>query len=264
MPTAIWTVMLLVAVGGAVIAEIFVERSGATAAISGFFLVFCGTLLMARLSHAPDALRHLTQSLRALRHPDDSAMDEERRLQPFLRAASFFRYGNIRPAEEAARAIGRPVLRRGTQLVLDGLQRPQLALALQRQIVDERERLLAPVELLRAMAGYAPTLGMLGTLLGLSQMLFGVGTGDVAGMGASMGFAMTTTVYGLVLANLIFKPLATKVEQRNRRILSDSIVDMQAVMLLYERQHPEYIRDVFRHEPQSYAARAPELARAVG
>ena len=164
--------------------------------------------------------------------------------QPFLKAATFFRYGNIRPAEEAARAIGRPVLRRGTQLVLDGLQRPQLALALQRQIVEERERLVAPVELLRAMAGYAPTLGMLGTLLGLSQMLFGVGSSDVAGMGASMGFAMTTTVYGLVLANLIFKPLASKVEQRNRRDLTQSIVDLQAVMLLYERQHPEYIRDV--------------------
>ena len=58
--------------------------------------------------------------------------------------------------------------------MLDGLQRPQLVLALQRQIVEERERLAAPVELLRAMAGYAPTLGMLGTLLGLSHMLFGV------------------------------------------------------------------------------------------
>jgi chemotaxis protein MotA len=209
-------------------------------------------------------LRKLKDSLRALRRPSDSGIDDERRLQPFFRAANFFRYGNIRPAEEAARAIGRPVLRRGTQLVLDGLQRPQLTLALQRQIAEERERLLAPVELLRAMAGYAPTLGMLGTLLGLSQMLFGVGTSDVAGMGASMGFAMTTTVYGLVLANLIFKPLATKVEQRNRRLLTQSIVDMQAVMLLYERQHPEYIRDVLRNDAHAYSVRSPELARAVG
>jgi chemotaxis protein MotA len=263
-PTAILTGMLLTAVGSSIVVEIFAERSGATAAISGFFLVFCGTLLMARLSHPPEALRRLKESLRALRRPGSSATDDERRLQPFLRAANFFRYGNIRPAEEAARAIARPVLRRGTQLVLDGLQRPQLTLALQRQIAEERERLLAPVELLRAMAGYAPTLGMLGTLLGLSQMLFGVGTSDVAGMGASMGFAMTTTVYGLVLANLIFKPLATKVEQRNRRALTESIVDMQAVMLLYERQHPEYIRDVLRNDTHSYSVRSHELARAVG
>jgi len=260
-PTAIWTVILLAAVGGSILTEIFSERSGATAAISGFFLVFCGTLLMARLSHPPEALRRLKESLRALRGARDLAGADA---QPFLKAATFFRYGNIRPAEEAARAIRRPVLRRGTQLVLDGLQRPQLALALQRQIVEERERLVAPVELLRAMAGYAPTLGMLGTLLGLSQMLFGVGSIDVAGMGASMGFAMTTTVYGLVLANLIFKPLASKVEQRNRHALTQSIVDLQAVMLLYERQHPEYIRDVIGNDLHSPIVRPPEFARAAG
>ena len=258
---AIWTALLLAAVGGSILVELFSERSGATAAISGFFLVFCGTLLMARLSHPPEALRRLKASLRALRRARDPAATDP---QPFLKAATFFRYGNIRPAEEAARAIERPVLRRGTQLVLDGLQRPQLALALQRQIVEERERLVAPVELLRAMAGYAPTLGMLGTLLGLSQMLFGVGLSDVAGMGASMGFAMTTTVYGLVLANLIFKPLASKIEQHNRRDLARSIVDLQAVMLLYERQHPEYIREVFGNDLHSPTARPPEFARAAG
>ena len=264
MPTAILTALLLGAVGGSILIEIFSERSGATAAISGFFLVFCGTLLMARLSHPPEALRRLKESLRALRRARDPAAADDERLQPFLKAATFFRYGNIRPAEAAARTIGRPVLRRGTLLVLDGLQRPQVTLALQRQIVEERERLVAPVDLLRAMAGYAPTLGMLGTLLGLSQMLFGVGSSDVAGMGASMGFAMTTTVYGLVLANLVFKPLASKIEQRNRRDLTQSIVDLQAVMLLYERQHPEYIREVFGNDLHSHAVRPAEFARAAG
>ena len=51
MSAAIWTALLLAAVGGSILVELFSERSGATAAISGFFLVFCGTLLMARLSH---------------------------------------------------------------------------------------------------------------------------------------------------------------------------------------------------------------------
>src|SRR4029079_12826580 len=102
-----------------------------------------------------------------------------------LTAATLFRYAKIRPAEDAAREISRPVLRRGTQLVLDGLERQQLTIALQRTIAEERERLVSLVDVLRAMATYAPTLGMLGTLLGLSQMLFGVGTGDVASMGAA-------------------------------------------------------------------------------
>lgn len=199
---------------------------------------------MSRLSHSPGALRMLAAVLLDLRRARRDSAGNEQRWQWFLRAADLFRYGNIRPAEEAASHIGAPILRRGTQLVLDGLQRPQLTAALQRQIAAERERLMSPVEMLRAMAGYAPTLGMLGTLLGLQQMLFHVGTDDMASMGAAMGFAMITTVYGLVIANLLLKPLASKVEQRNRQQLAQSIADLQAVMLLYERQHPEYIREV--------------------
>ena len=94
-------------------------------------------------------------------------------------------------------------------------------------------------------------------------MLFGVGTGDVASMGASMGFAMTTTVYGLVLANLMFKPLASKIEQRNRLQLAQSVVDLQAVMLLYERQHPEYIRAVI-HDTREQRGVADHGARERG
>ena len=251
-----WTQFLLCAVIGAVALQLGAPGSAFMAVTSGFALVCCGTALMARLSHSPAASRALRAALRDIHAARNDAVEDELRLQWFLRAANFFRHGNIRPAEEAARQITRPILRRGTQLVLDGFQRPQLAIALQRQIAEERERLIGPVELLRAMAVYAPTLGMLGTLLGLLQMLFGVGSGDMARMGTAMGFAMMTTVYGLVLANLVLKPLAAKVEQRNRRLFTQSIVDLQAVMLLYERQHPEYIREVIndtRAQPQAAA-----------
>lgn len=238
---------LTFAVGVSVLLQFAIPGSAFVAVTCGFFLVACGTLLMARLSHTPAALRVVRRKLRELRGGTGVAVDDPQQLEWFLRAANFFRYGNIRPAEEAARRIPRPVLRRGTLLVLDGFKRDQLAMALQRQIAEEREILVAPVDALRAMAGYAPTLGMLGTLLGLLQMLFGVGSGDTATMGTAMGFAMVTTVYGLVLANLILKPLAAKIEQHNRRALTQSIVDMQAVMMLYERRHPQYIREVIEN-----------------
>lgn len=244
MLTKIWTGTLLLAVAGSILVQLGAPGSAAVAGTAGFVLVACGTLLVARLSHTPAGLRALRATLRELRVSRRGGTDDELQLHWFLQAANFFRYGNIRPAEEAARQIPDPVLRRGCELVLDGFPRPQLAIALQRQIAEQRERLVRPVELLRAMAGYAPSLGMFGTLLGLLEMLFGTSSGDISHMGAAMGFAMMTTVYGLVLSNLVLKPLATKLEQRNRRYLTQSIVAMQAVMLLFERQHPEYIRDV--------------------
>jgi chemotaxis protein MotA len=249
------TGMLALVVAGAVVLQFAVTGSAFVAVTAGFTLVVGGTLLMARLSHSRGAMRQLRRDLRDLRKDQGGGAHDPAQLDAFLRAANFFRYGNIRPAEDAARQIPRPVLRRGTQLVLDGFQRQQLSLALQRQIAEERERLVAPVELLRAMAAYAPTLGMLGTLLGLLQMLFGAGSGDTASMSTAMGFAMVTTVYGLVIANLVIKPIASKLEQHNRQALAHCVVDLQAVMLLYERKHPQYIREMILN-----AAARPQTA----
>lgn len=241
------TGLLTLVVACSVVLQFAATGSAFVAVTAGFFLVAGGTLLMAHMSHSARSLQQLRRALKELRLKAADSAHATKQLEPFLRAANFFRYGNIRPAEDAARAIERPVLRRGTLLVLDGFQRQQLAMAMQRQIAEEREQLVAPVELLRSMAGFAPTLGMLGTLLGLVQMLLGVGAGDTAAMGTAMGFAMVTTVYGLVLANLVLKPLAAKLEQSNRQALTQCIVDMQAVMLLYERRHPQYILEVIQN-----------------
>jgi len=139
-------------------------------------------------------------------------------------------------------------------------------LAMQRQIADERDYYRRPVELLRAMSNYAPTLGMLGTLLGLVQMLFGMSAGEITTIGTSMGFAMLTTVYGLTLSNLALKPLASKLEQAGRNKVSSYLAQMQGVMLLYDREHVEVIREVMEERaPQraAYPAVASNLA-AVG
>ena len=60
----------------------------------------------------------------------------------------------------------------------------------------------------------------------------------------------------------LLKPLAAKIEQRNRHYFTQSIVDVQAVMLLFERQHPEYIREVMLERAQRPAQ--PWFGAAAG
>jgi hypothetical protein len=62
----------------------------------------------------------------------------------------------------------------------------------------------------------------------------------------------------------VLKPLATKLEQRNRRYLTQSIVALQAVMLMFERQHPEYIRDVINDVRVPHASVHHAFATAAG
>ncbi|MCU7931274.1 MAG: MotA/TolQ/ExbB proton channel family protein [Candidatus Thiodiazotropha sp. (ex Codakia rugifera)] len=240
----LWIGLLSLSVLLSVSIQLFAPGSGLIAIISGLFLVVGGTLLTAIMSHSLNAVMALWGLVTDFRQPQGDVDDDEEGFRLFLQAANFFRRGEIRPAEAVTQRIAEPLLRRGTQLVLDGFPRDQVTLALQRQIAEDRDHLRRPAEMLRAMSGYAPAFGMLGTLLGLVQMLFGLGSGNLASIGAAMGFAMLTTVYGLVIANLLLKPIASKLEQRGRQLINRRVAHLQAVMMLCDRQHAELIREM--------------------
>ncbi|MET0070681.1 MAG: MotA/TolQ/ExbB proton channel family protein [Candidatus Thiodiazotropha sp.] len=240
----LWIGLLSLSVLVSVSVQLLAPGSGLIAIISGLFLVVGGTLLTAIMSHSLSAVLMLGELIADFRRSPAVVDDDEEGFRRFLQAANYFRRGEIRPAEAVVQQISEPLLRRGTQLVLDGFPRDQVILTLQRQIAEDRDHLRRPVEMLRAMSGYAPAFGMLGTLLGLVQMLFGLGSGNLASIGAAMGFAMLTTVYGLVIANLALKPLASKLEQRGRQLITRRVAHLQAIMMLCDRQHSELIREM--------------------
>jgi chemotaxis protein MotA len=242
--TPLWILLLVVSVAISVLVQMFAPGSGLLAVITGLILVVGGTLLTAIMSHSHQAMLALWRNVSAVLRPPEVAESENDDFQCFLQAASYFRRGEIRPAEYIIETIGEPMLRRGAQLVVDGFPRDQINLTLQRQIADDYNHLRRPAEMVRAMSGYAPAFGMLGTLLGLIQMLFGLGSGDLGAIGAAMGFAMLTTVYGLVFANLVLKPVASKLEEWGRRQVARRVAYLQAVMLMGEKQHAELIREM--------------------
>src|SRR3546814_15097060 len=92
-------------------------------------------------------------------------------------------------------------------------------------IMNWRIRKVAEVEsaqarFFRTLAALAPGFGLLGTLAGMVAMLRELGTGDIARVGSGMAVAMLATLYGVVLSNLIFTPIAIKIEQRPQRPLA--------------------------------------------
>jgi chemotaxis protein MotA len=241
---SLWFVLLCMAVLGSVLVQLFAPGAGLIAVLTGLLLVVGGTLMTASMSHSQKSIISLWRQLLDLWPSRDLSEVEDESLQRFLQAANFFRRGEIRPAESVIQEIEEPLLRRGAQLAVDSFPRDQISLSLQRQIAEERNQLRHPAEMVRAMSGYAPAFGMLGTLLGLIQMLFGLGSGDLGTIGAAMGFAMLTTVYGLVLANLVLKPIASKLEEIGRRQIARRVAYLQAVLLMCDKQHAELIREM--------------------
>ena len=110
-----------------------------------------------------------------------------------------------------------------------------------REILEQREafrykRELHESELMKTMGTYASAFGMVGTLIGLVFMLFGMGGSDsdggggIDGIGPAMGVALITTFYGVVLANLVFTPFAGKLKRKSE--ISKQLIISKTTLIL--------------------------------
>lgn len=134
--------------------------------------------------------------------------------------------------EEEAQQTGDLFLQKGIQLVVDGTD-PELVkdiLEIEISFVEERHK--ANKGFYEAWAALAPAFGMIGTVIGLIQMLKNLQ--DVSKIGPSMAVALMTTLYGALMANFIFIPIAGKLGIRSgeevlvRQIMIEGILSIQA------------------------------------
>ena len=125
--------------------------------------------------------------------------------------------------ESQLKNIEDPFLARGIQMAIDGMESNSIEEVLTTEIeyVEERHRLGA--EIFTTMGTFAPAVGMLGTIIGLVQMLMQME--DPSMIGAPMAVALLTTFYGTLIANLLCLPIAGKLRTRSRQeILLKQIV----------------------------------------
>jgi chemotaxis protein MotA len=123
-------------------------------------------------------------------------------------------------------------LRHGLQLVLDGLDPVRLRKVLEARMQTIAEEDLEASRVLESMGGYAPTVGILGAVLGLMAVMQQLD--DPQRLGPGIAAAFTATLYGIGAANLVFLPLAGKFELliaqrlRQHRALTDGLVALAA------------------------------------
>jgi len=142
--------------------------------------------------------------------------------------------------------IGRlrdPFLQRGLQMVRDQDSMEDIMSFLNWKISQYRAKEASVINLFRSMATFAPAFGMVGSLLGLVNMLQGLEAGGLASVTSDMAIALVTTFYGLLLANLVFKPIANKLEQRrNQHVLALSLLS-EGIALVHQNKTPSVVRD---------------------
>lgn len=129
------------------------------------------------------------------------------------------------------REISNSFMQSGIGLCIDGHAPEVVNNLLNKDINMSIERHTQGADMFKAMAVYAPAMGMIGTLIGLVQMLSNMS--DPAAIGPAMAVALLTTLYGAIIANAFASPLADKLtlisdyEKRNKRLILESIAGIQ-------------------------------------
>ena len=232
----------------------------------GLLIVFGGALAATLVAFPmQDVGRIFSVILIVLRNERLYAKEDQAELVTVARSVM---RSDIRAIELRLRTIKNPFLRLGIQLVIDNAELDDIVDIMTWRIEKLKAKEKAEALIFRAMASFAPAFGMIGTLLGLVNMLNALNA-DVAAIGSNMAVAMMTTLYGVVAGNLVFKPIAMKFEQRTQQRVALMMTVMQGVILLRQNRSPGVIEETLqsynaeRHDEilEGTAPLVPEKAR---
>jgi chemotaxis protein MotA len=149
--------------------------------------------------------------------PKDDRSDQLRQITDWLRIA---RHQFVLALDPIAEQQTDPFIRQALRLVVDGIEAPQIRVVLETNIQTGAHEEMLGAEMYEAMGGYAPTVGILGAVMGLITVMSHLD--DPSKLGEGIATAFVATVYGVGLANLFLLPVAAKlkflVKRRVRRL----------------------------------------------
>ncbi len=131
-------------------------------------------------------------------------------------------------------------LERGVQLGVDGLSPELVRLTLMNEVAALKRRHQRGQKIFKYMATISPAMGMVGTLIGLVQMLLSMS--DPTTIGPSMSLALLTTLYGALLAYLLFMPISEKLGSRTDEEVMHRMLAVHGVESILRGDNPLIIQ----------------------
>ncbi|MHB0912660.1 MAG: flagellar motor protein [Armatimonadota bacterium] len=233
------TIIGLLLAWGAVITALSIEGGSLKDLLnpSAFVLVIGGTLGATIISFPLKQILGLPGIMRKAFFCNETDLAELIELVVgFARKAR--KYGILALEEEAGRTDNK-FLRTGIQLVVDGTPSELVREILETKIVSLQERHKVGENMFATMGGFAPTLGIIGTVMGLVHMLSSL---DKPGlMGPAIAAAFIATLYGVALANLIFLPIGQKLRGRTAEEIIAYDMMIEGILSIQSGDNPRMV-----------------------
>ncbi len=215
--------------------------------VSAFILIFGGTIGATMVSTSFKEMVKVPALLRKVLFGNDQ-MEPEAIIAPLVQFAQKARKeGLLALQEEISRRKIHPFLVRGLQLVIDGADEQSVRNILSTEIESMRHRHQKGAEIFATMGGYAPTMGIIGTVMGLVHVLAQLGEGaDTAKLGQGIAVAFMATFYGVFSANLLFLPLGGNLKAKSDEELFLYKVMVEGILGIQAGQNPRMLEQKLR------------------
>lgn len=209
---------------------------------SAIFLILGGTLGATYASYSNEQVQYLWDLINEL----FSKKENLDLTDLFIRLLEKTRRDGLLSLEDEIESIPEELVQKGIRMIVDGTDPITVEEVLFEWLEQKQEKEFTSAKILETAGGFSPTIGIIGTVMGLVHVLENLGAGTAA-LGKGIATAFIATFYGIAFANLVFLPLSNKIkayskretERRNaiiRGLLSIQSGDNKRIML--ERMAP--------------------------
>jgi chemotaxis protein MotA len=214
-------------------------------------------------------MKVLTSAMRRLTSVfmDDSP-DLEGAAEEIIGYATKARKNGLVSLEQESEKITDPFLRKALSLAVDGTDLQEMRKMLELEIEIEEQKADAEAKVFECAGGYAPTVGIIGAVLGLIQVMKNLANIDEVGHGIAVAFV--ATVYGVATANLLFLPAGSKIRARAGAVIKRKELILEGVSGIVEGLNPKLIRmklEVYAEpaspKPEKKSAKEAKVAEAA-
>jgi chemotaxis protein MotA len=236
------TIIGLVCGFGLVSTAIYLGGSpGSFINIPSVLIVIGGTLAVTTMCYSiPEMARTIGTVTKALYYSRREVRDAAFQV---LQLAEISRRKGVLALQPMVNMLGRePFLQKGLSMAIDGTPGEEVEAIMRRNLQATTQRHHKSANVLRRMAEFSPAMGLIGTLIGLVQMLGNLQ--DPANIGPSMAVALLTTFYGAVLANMVFMPLAAKLERNSSEETLISTIYMMGASSVGRQENPRRLENL--------------------
>jgi len=182
--------------------------------------------------------------------------NEEETIKQIIDLANVSRKEGLLALEEYCKNITDPFLKKGIMLSVDGAEAELVKGILESEMgaIDDRHRKI--IGFWENLAGMGPAWGMIGTLIGLINMLKEMDPNDSSTIGPNMATALITTFYGSLIANWIGTPIANKLKSNNDAELLQKTIICEGILSIQAGENPRMIEEKLKSfiEPAKRAA----------